>query len=182
MLRQAKKQGDEGWYAAVARAAEAWEAIDRRRNHKPAVMAPVAGKPLKEETREAEKMDKIPTRTVEEEENHQREQEKLVQQAKDESEARDRRVEEEKRKAEEARRKWDVMEKQRKQKLAGAFAVDNDQDDDGDDRELELLRKKAERRKEASTGSSSIVAISSTPSSLPLRPVAMQSAGVPGET
>jgi len=83
-------------------------------------------------------------------EDQKREAERLEQErqrAEFEAKAEERRqrAEDEKRRVEEERRRAENAKKQRQQRLKGAFAVDDDVDED--DREVDLVRKAAERKK-----------------------------------
>jgi len=185
VLRQARERG-EGWYAAVARAAESWESVSshRRRPPQPGKVgkvdeaAPEGNKllaksdkrgkakdrpPEKEET-EAEKQRREEKEEKARQEEQRLEQEREEQRAREEYEARaeERRLkaEEEKRRAEEERARMEVLKKQRQEKLKGAFAVGQD-DDEEEDREAELVRRAAEKKKQEivdSAGRAPIVA------------------------
>mmetsp|Transcript_75735 Transcript_75735/g.225791 ORF Transcript_75735/g.225791 Transcript_75735/m.225791 type:complete len:367 (-) Transcript_75735:142-1242(-) len=169
VLRQARERG-EGWYAAVARAAESWESVPSGRKRP----APPAGKPGKPEDVLALQMrpdkkgkvkDKPPDKDEiegdrskrEEKEDKQRqeelrfEKEREEQRAREEYEARaeERRLkaEEEKRRAEEERAKMEVLKKKRQEKLKGAFALGQDSEEE-EDREADLVRKASEKKKQ----------------------------------
>lgn len=164
----------EGWYAAVARAAEAWESVDTRRRQKhlnkgqeeerkadrakaeqEAKEREKRRRPKEGEAEAAEKAEEKhrDDRERQEEEQRrleaQREQERLERQLAEERKARERRQEEDRKKAEEERKRWEKIQKQRKEKLRGAFSLDENQDDEDSNRETALLRKVAERKREA---------------------------------
>jgi len=170
VLRQARERG-EGWYAAVARAAESWESVS---SHRKKGGGP-PGKTGKPEEVAAEKKDQLrsdklkkgkekPSAEETEAEKGKREkeqrleQERAEQKAREEYEARaeERRLkaEEEKKKAEEERKKMEVLKKKRQEKLKGAFAVSQD-DEDEEDRGAELVRRAAEKKKQEMEGSAS---------------------------
>jgi len=161
VLRQARERG-EGWYAAVARASESWESVPSNRRRpggkggKPDEVAVERGK----DQGRPDKRGKAKDRPGEKEEGdidrykreEQRiEQERQEQRAREEYEAKaeERRVkaEDEKRRAEEERQRMEVLKKKRQEKLKGAFAV-SDGDDEDEDRETQLARKVADRKKQ----------------------------------
>mmetsp|Transcript_90913 Transcript_90913/g.266192 ORF Transcript_90913/g.266192 Transcript_90913/m.266192 type:complete len:369 (+) Transcript_90913:117-1223(+) len=166
VLRQARERG-EGWYAAVARAAESWESVPTGRKRppqtgksgKPEEVGPDGhkiktdkkgkGKPEKDET-EAERQKREEKEDRTRQDDLRREKENEEQRAREEYEARaeERRLkaEEEKKRAEEERAKMEVLKKKRQEKLKGAFALEQDDDED-DPREKGLVRKAAEKKK-----------------------------------
>jgi len=163
VLRQARERG-EGWYAAVARASESWESVPSNRRR---LQASGKGGKLEEVTVERSKdqgrLDKrgrAKDRPGEKEETdaerHRREEQRIEQErqeqsAREEYEARaeERRLkaEDEKRRAEEERQRMEALKKKRQEKLKGAFAV-ADTDEEDEDRETQLARKVADRKKQ----------------------------------
>jgi len=162
VLRQARERG-EGWYAAVARASESWESVPSNRRRPPAGKGGKQEEVTLEKGKEQGRLDKrgkAKDRPGEREETdgdrHRREelrvdQERQEQRAREEYEARaeERRLkaEDEKRRAEEERQRMEVLKKKRQEKLKGAFAV-SDGDDEDEDRESQHARKVAERKKQ----------------------------------
>jgi len=162
VLRQARERG-EGWYAAVARASQSWESVpsNRRRlqtSGKGGKQDEATVERSKDQAR-SDKRGKAKDRPGERDETdveHRREEQRIEherqeQRAREEYEARaeERRVkaEDEKRRAEEERQRMEVLKKKRQEKLKGAFAV-SDADDEDEDRETQLARKVAERKKQ----------------------------------
>lgn len=145
VLRQARERG-EGWYAAVARAAEQWDTVPtgRKRPQAPGKTGKeetVDGKPArldkkgkgKEET-EPERLKREEKEERQRQEDARKDKEREEQRAREEYEARaeERRLkaEDEKRKAEEERAKMEVLKKKRQEKLKGAFALQDDDEDE----------------------------------------------------
>lgn len=159
----------EGWFAAVAAASSAWDAIPEqpKKGSGKAFQEGGANASSKRKDEDRRKPD-LDAREKErfakeekarlaqelEEEAHRREEQKLEQERMEErwqaeAEAREKRRLEEKKKLEEDKRVREQQEKQRRQKLGNAFAVDGDSDDEEQKkkREAEALRKASERKR-----------------------------------
>jgi len=175
VLRQARERG-EGWYAAVARAAESWESVSSHRRRPPPPGKPgnpeqavpeghkqqtrnekkgkAKDRPAEKEETDAERQRREEKEEKTRQEEQRLEQERQEQRAREEYEARaeERRLkaEEEKKRAEEERARMEVLKKKRQEKLKGAFAVGQD-DDEEEDREAELVRRAAEKKKQEIT-------------------------------
>lgn len=142
---QARSHG-EGWYAAVARAAESWQSVKEVKKS-----APAAGQP--QQPKQSEKKRKEGERPQQDQEGEDpketgADQSEFDRQQRAEFEARSEerrlKIEEEKKRLEEEKQKLQLAKKQRQEKLKGAFAVDGD--DDEDDRLAELARRAAQRK------------------------------------
>jgi len=146
LLRKAKDRG-EGWHAASEwESTGASEKLRSECSSKKLTSASLQEKPkekVKDKDRHKDGLAKAP-----EDESASSKQQALERKRQDETEARERKVAEERKMVEEQRKKREEMEKQRKQKLAGAFAVEDDDDDEGQ-REAERMRKAAERKRES---------------------------------
>eukprot|EP00443_Scrippsiella_acuminata_P120072 CAMPEP_0115652010 /NCGR_PEP_ID=MMETSP0272-20121206/41845_1 /TAXON_ID=71861 /ORGANISM="Scrippsiella trochoidea, Strain CCMP3099" /LENGTH=384 /DNA_ID=CAMNT_0003089795 /DNA_START=128 /DNA_END=1280 /DNA_ORIENTATION=- len=171
VLRQARERG-EGWYAAVARAAEAWDSISSSKKlpkggapagqveEQPPAPGKKASKEQAKQRRQGKDKD-IPgsdrsavrksgedfpesERRRREEEQREEERQRLEFEAR--AEERRVRAEEERRKAEEERQRSEKQKQDRQARLKGAFAVGGDDSDDEGHRNAKLLRQTNPRR------------------------------------
>lgn len=176
-LRQAKIHG-EGWYAAVARAAENWNTVKSNKMPPPPALVPEEPQPPgkksgKEQVRQKkqgkdggekaiesgsgkrkadEPVSELDRRRREEQseaaklEEEQREVERQRVEFEARAEERRLKADDERRRAEEERKKNEGLKKQRQQRLKGAFAVDDEDDQEDGLREAELVRMQKRNR------------------------------------
>lgn len=194
-LRQAGDAGS-GWYAAVARAAEAWEP-----KHRPTRPQPTKPEKTDAERLEAEENARRRQKKEEERAKRKREEERLEKQLEEERQRRaerdgerdrkekekqehlkafEARRQEEKRRAEQDRKKRDSQEQARMKKLGGFFALEENEDDDKD-RDAERLRVMEKQKKQHMEEMVSL-AKEATPTILPSSSHTnlAESTGVPG--
>lgn len=173
VLRQARERG-EGWFAAVARAAESWDTVQGRAGKKAAVGQGVdealqqQGKKQKKESRQKRPKDPVapeaaadrgasppaaaspePRRENPGRLGRREDEERQRIEFEEKAEERRLRAEQDKRRIEEEKRRQESMKKERQQKLRGAFAVDGDDDDEDSLGPAARLLRRASREAEA---------------------------------